>query len=128
MTYKEAKEIIDKVISDADKIPYYIDAESKVGKALIVAREALEKADEYKWHDLRKNPEDLPRSNGKYLVWRPHFYDENMGEITICYFDGTDTWHDSYGVDFTRVLNRGDISAWKDAGCRYGLPADWSEE
>lgn len=43
MTYEETKEIIDKVISDADKIPYYIDSESKVGKALVVAVESIER-------------------------------------------------------------------------------------
>ena len=25
---------------------------------------ALEKADKYRWHDLRKNPDDLPEDNG----------------------------------------------------------------
>ena len=28
------------------------------------AIEALEKADKYKWHDLRKNPDDLPEADG----------------------------------------------------------------
>ena len=26
--------------------------------------DALEKADKYRWHDLRKNPDDLPEDNG----------------------------------------------------------------
>lgn len=26
--------------------------------------EALEKADKYRWHDLRKNPDDLPEADG----------------------------------------------------------------
>ena len=29
-----------------------------------MAIEALEKADKYRWHDLRKNPDDLPEDNG----------------------------------------------------------------
>lgn len=29
-----------------------------------MAIKALEKADKYKWHDLRKNPDDLPEDNG----------------------------------------------------------------
>ena len=28
------------------------------------AIEALEKADKYRWHDLRKNPDDLPEADG----------------------------------------------------------------
>lgn len=31
--------------------------------ACILAVEALEKADRYKWHDLRKNPDDLPEAD-----------------------------------------------------------------
>ena len=31
--------------------------------ACILAIEALEKADKYKWHDLRKNPDDLPEAD-----------------------------------------------------------------
>ena len=32
--------------------------------AHILAVEALEKADKYRWHDLRKNPDDLPEAIG----------------------------------------------------------------
>ena len=32
--------------------------------ACILAAEALEKADKYRWHDLRKNPDDLPEAIG----------------------------------------------------------------
>lgn len=30
-----------------------------------------EQAEKYKWHDLVKNPEDLPKNTGVYLVKRP---------------------------------------------------------
>lgn len=53
----------------------------------------------------------LPNCNGCYLVWRPHFYTEK-GMQSICYFDGQNTWHDSYGVDFTRMLAPDDVSHW----------------
>ena len=33
-------------------------------KALFMAIKALEKADKYRWHDLRKNPDDLPEADG----------------------------------------------------------------
>lgn len=54
----------------------------------------------------------LPNCNGCYLVWRPHFYIDK-GMPSICYFDGSSTWHDSYGVDFTRTLAPEDVSHWK---------------
>lgn len=57
----------------------------------------------------------LPERNGCYLVWRPRFYidgDRECAEATVCYFDGHDTWHDSYGVDFSRVLGKDDITHW----------------
>lgn len=56
--------------------------------------------------------ERLPKCNGCYLVWRPHFFGGEIGMPAICYFDGQDTWHDSYGVDFTRILNEKDVIAW----------------
>lgn len=38
------------------------DHDSDIGKAIDAAIEALEKADKYRWHDLRKNPDDLPEA------------------------------------------------------------------
>ena len=32
-------------------------------EAIKMAVEALEKADKYRWHDLRKNPDDLPEAD-----------------------------------------------------------------
>ena len=40
------------------------DHDSDTGKAIDKAIEALKKADKYRWHDLRKNPDDLPEDNG----------------------------------------------------------------
>ena len=57
--------------------------------------------------------ERLPNCNGCYLVWRPHFWGGKKGMPAICYFDGQNTWHDSYGVDFERVLHSDDVTAWK---------------
>lgn len=56
--------------------------------------------------------ERLPNSNGCYLVWRPHFWGGEIGMPAICYFDGQNTWHDSYGVDFERTLQPNDVTAW----------------
>ena len=34
------------------------------GQNMDDVKKALEKADKYRWHDLRKNPDDLPEDNG----------------------------------------------------------------
>ena len=46
-----------------------------------IAKKALEKADKYKWHDLRENPDDLPEADeygkSKYVLVRlgtPEWY------------------------------------------------------
>ena len=40
---------------------------SEFDDAIYVAIEAIEKADKYRWHDLRKNPDDLPEGfEGSY--------------------------------------------------------------
>lgn len=43
-----------------------IDASSS-GK-MTLAIEALGKAERYRWHDLRKNPDDLPEKQGEYDI------------------------------------------------------------
>ena len=60
MTNKEAIEQFKEwlVITDyRQQIPEYYEA-------IEMAVDALEKADKYRWHDLRKNPDDLPKDNG----------------------------------------------------------------
>ena len=50
----------------------FSDHYSDTGKAIDAAIKALEKADKYKWHDLRKNPDDLPEADeygkSKYVL------------------------------------------------------------
>ena len=55
--------------------------------------------------------ERLPNNDGCYLVWRPYFFPD-YGMTTICYFDGENTWHDSYWNDSTRILNKEDVMYW----------------
>ena len=57
MTNKEAKKIMDNLI-------YLYRPLGGSLKAWHMAIKALEKADKYKWHDLRKNPDDLPEADG----------------------------------------------------------------
>ena len=57
MTIKEAKTIMENLI-------YLYRPLGNSLKAWHMAIEALEKADKYRWHDLRKNPDDLPEADG----------------------------------------------------------------
>ena len=77
MTNEEAIEMFKAIImAEIDRLPYHYDEEvdyyvyddtSKVNELLQlnkIVSKALEKADKYRWHDLRKNPDDLPEDNG----------------------------------------------------------------
>lgn len=77
MTYKEAIEMFKAIMkAEIERIPSHYDAEvdddvyddiSKVDEILKlnkIVSKALEKADKYRWHDLRKNPDDLPEAIG----------------------------------------------------------------
>ena len=61
MTNKEAKTIMDNLI-------YLYRPLGNSLKAWHMAIKALEKADKYRWHDLRKNPNDLPEAIGGSYV------------------------------------------------------------
>ena len=55
MTNKEAIKAI--------KCNYPPENYTRLREALDMATEALEKANKYRWHDLRKNPNDLPEAD-----------------------------------------------------------------
>lgn len=55
MTNKDAKTIMDNLI-------YLYRPLGNSLKAWHMAIKALKKADKYRWHDLRKNPDDLPEA------------------------------------------------------------------
>ena len=57
MTNEDAKTIMDNLI-------YLYRPLGNSLKAWHMAIEALEKANKYRWHDLRKNPDDLPEADG----------------------------------------------------------------
>ena len=60
MNNKEAIEILKKNKPTCDTR----ECGKKLCMAVDAAIEVLEKADKYRWHDLRKNPDDLPEDNG----------------------------------------------------------------
>ena len=77
MTNEEAIKMFKAIImEEIGRLPHHYDAEvddvvyddiSSVDELLQlnkIVSNALKKADKYKWHDLRKNPDDLPEDNG----------------------------------------------------------------
>ena len=54
--YEQAIKLLEMLSSDE----FQQFTSSEFDDAIYTAIEALEKADKYKWHDLRKNPDDLP--------------------------------------------------------------------
>ena len=60
MTNKEAIEQFKERLAITD----YRQQTPEYYEAIEMAVEALEKADKYRWHDLRKNPDDLPEADG----------------------------------------------------------------
>lgn len=62
MKMKEAIEIL-------KKAPHFPHDKIGAKEAIDISIEVMEKAEKYRWHDLRKNPDDLPKENGDYIVW-----------------------------------------------------------
>ena len=117
MTREEAIKILSKETSmeKVNELNYYagFSRDKVVGliqEAMEMGAKALEKQEDSKWIPCS---ERLPNSNGCYLVWRPRFFGGEIGMPAICYFDGQNTWHDAYGVNFERVLNESDVVAWQ---------------
>ena len=76
MTNEEAIKMFKAIImEEIGRLPHHYDAEvdddvyddiNKVDEILQLNKiisKALKKADKYKWHDLRENPDDLPEAN-----------------------------------------------------------------
>lgn len=120
MTNEEAIEMFKAIImAEIDRLPHHYEAEvgedvydstSKVNELLQlnkIVSKALEKADKYKWHDLRKNPDDLPEDNG---------YGESDYVLVMI---GTPEWNhceEAYYKHNSRVwlpLYGQDIFAWR---------------
>lgn len=63
----------------------------------IVAKEKLDNT-KYRWHDLRKNPDDLPNRKNKFL-----FSDDVIGyngDYGVCYYDFMFGMWESYDTNF----------------------------
>ena len=89
MTDEEAKTIMDNLI-------YLYRPLGNSLKAWHMAIKALEKADKYRWHDLRKNPDDLPEGfeggdESEYVLVMIGTPEWNSWE-QACYHHGKRLW------------------------------------
>lgn len=50
----------------SDELEEYVDELEKYCDEL---EEIVDEQNDYKWHDLRKDPKDLPKKDGKYLIY-----------------------------------------------------------
>lgn len=74
--------------------------------AHILAVEALKKADKYRWHDLRKNPDDLPEDNG---------YGESEYVLVMIGTPEWNSWEQAYYHHGKRLwsIYEQDVFAWR---------------
>lgn len=85
---------VEKVTEQVDTIPEFqttLIYNERTFKALEEAFAALENADKYGWHDLRKNPDDLPKPGSRieFMIDIVGVYDDpDMREYQDVYYTG----------------------------------------
>lgn len=100
MTPKEAAEVI------KNPLKYGMEERTEADR---MAAEALEKVEKYRWHDLRKNPDDLPLVGYTVLAW----FDDGNAYTCVRY---NDCWAYSE-YDCLREVNEENdknIIAWRE--------------
>ena len=120
MTNEEAIKMFKAIImAEIERLPHHYDAEvddvvyddiSSVDELLQlnkIVSKALEKSDKYKWHDLRKNPDDLPEAD-----------EYGYGSEYVLVMIGTPEWNDcewAYYNHNTRLWStyEQNIFAWR---------------
>lgn len=78
--------------------------------AMMMAIEALEDAEKYKWHDLRKDPYDLP--DAEYGESDTVLCQKEIGTYILLYFDGGN-WCYPTGECYERNKDSQKIIAWR---------------
>lgn len=128
MDNKEAKAIIVSMANDIAKVlrlHIFKDMErcrlfKEQYMALVMAIEALDKQIKYRWHDLRKNPEDLPSCNcyccvlvedGEYAICEYSVDCKRFGEtVTEKHYElqsePVESWFEGFDEDFITIAWR----------------------
>lgn len=81
--------------------------------------EAVGKSDKYRLHDLRKNPEDLPKENENILFYTIHFDDENEKRCWTGFYmgfsHGCNFANDDYEGYVTKgIYKKSEVIAWRE--------------
>ena len=71
-------------------------------------KEMLEECNKYRWHDLKKNPDDLPNKCEMYIVCIEHSTKEK--EVGVGYYKNM---HEYKGW-IALIPNDGNVIAWKE--------------
>ena len=129
MTNKEAIEMFKTIMmAEIERIPSHYDAEvdddvydhtdriDEILKLNKIVIKALEKADKYRWHDLRKNPDDLPEADGN---------DESDYVLVMIGTPEWNSWEQAYYHHDKKLWStyEQDVFAW-----RYVEPFEEEEE
>lgn len=116
MTSQEAKAILE--ANAVPAFPQQIDCLDWL-TAMDMASEALEKQEKYKWHDLRKNPDDLPEKQPKLTMSKPVIVwmgDSYWNHLMQDYYDYSNhEWALSslYEIHDWSLIQSNEVIAWK---------------
>ena len=83
---KLAEEYANTVKCEWENDTYYVDCRDEVEEAFLAG---LKAARQEKWHDLRKNPKDLPAENQEVLIYFT-LPDKSRNDITLAEFENND--------------------------------------
>lgn len=119
MTYKEGKALKESMLNYYECLRSGATKEEYKGETLMSYEvvemindcidNALETVDKYRWHDLRKNPDDLPTKDGLYAI--ATLYDTDLTDV------GFGEWENMYGYG----------SGWSALTPSYGKIIAWKE-
>lgn len=100
--------------------------DSEIVESVKLLRELVEKTDKYKWHDLRKNPDDLPAANTDWIICvkekNENYIYATTGKVII-----GNNLYDAQDVDIT-VLKRGIGKMYGDVFCYANKVILWRNE
>lgn len=94
-----------------DKLKIMLEAPSRtlIDAYRTFLKEMLEECEKYRWHDLRKDPKDLPNKCGLYIVCIEYPTEEK--EVGMGYYENM-YWY-RRGVR-PRIPNYGNVIAWRE--------------
>ena len=79
-----------------------------------LAIEALEKAEKYRWHDLIKDPDDLPTEKNDYMCATSGW--SNAIFYQVCtYFIDDDLWSPDCPTNYNNVIAWREIEPFKES-------------